>query len=92
MRDILVLIFAGILILGLACVLFGANGAWSIVLWSAFLLAAMLVENWRYRSAMAEEADDWEDTGESFIDPESNLPHKVMYSQKTGARKYVLSE
>lgn len=92
MREILTLVFAAALAASCIAVIRGESAAWPMVIWSAIFFFAMLTENWRYRNSAAAKAGDWVETDERFVDPESGVPLKVMYSPKTGERKYVPDE
>lgn len=88
-RCLLALAILGVLLsaLGLAS---GALPSLPALLWSLALLAALLLERWRYRApASAAPVDDgWGATGEKFIDPESGSVTTVFYNQRTGERRY----
>lgn len=53
------------------------------------LLAAVLCERWRYRSA--DDAGDamWQETAEQFIDPQTGTLTQVLYRPATAERRYV---
>lgn len=62
---------------------------WPFIFWGLLLVAAVLLERWRY--AHAPKADDgpWQETGERFVDPESGRVMSVWYSPDSGERRYV---
>jgi hypothetical protein len=82
--------FAIILTLvGIGCALAGAPGAFPLTFWGLVLMAAVLLERWRYaRTAKADERP-WQETGERFVDPESGRLMSVQYSPGSGERRYV---
>jgi len=79
---------AGLLALGLVLLLAGVPAGMPVALWSAVLLAAVLVERWRYRPRTSG-GGAWEDTPEQFIDPQSGAAMRVQFNPATGERRYV---
>jgi hypothetical protein len=83
------LVFAGLLSLaGLACLSAGLPQGWPMTIWGVVVLAAVLLERWRYRRA-ADHGGVWQETGERFVDPESGRLTKVLYDPGSGERRYV---
>jgi hypothetical protein len=87
------LVFACLLTLaGLACLSAGSMHAWPMTAWGVVLLAAVLLERWRYRQNDNLGSEGWQETGERFIDPESGQAMKVLYHPHSGERRYVPTE
>lgn len=90
MLRLALLCFAILLTLvGIGCTLAGAPGAFPLTFWGAVLVAAVLLERWRYARTMKANDGPWEETGERFIDPESGRLMSVHYSASSGERLYV---
>lgn len=90
MLRLLLLGFAVLLVLtGLVCTIAGADGAWPFTLWGLLLVAAVLLERWRYSHAPKADDGPWQETGERFVDPESGRVMSVWYSPDSGERRYV---
>ncbi|HXY22335.1 MAG TPA: hypothetical protein VEI29_06600 [Burkholderiaceae bacterium] len=88
LRRALLLVALAILAIGLGGLLLGAPSGPPMAIWGAVLLAAVLVERWRYRPSSPARPDTWQPTGERFIDPESGRPMQVLYNPSTGERRY----
>jgi len=87
-----VLVGIGILAFVLAVIAIVA-GAWSEASWLlgiglAFAVSP-LVERWRYKRDDTVVNAGWEDTGERFIDPETEILMMVYYDPQSGQRFYV---
>lgn len=52
------------------------------------LLAAVLLERWRYTRTVDRSRGNWQATGERFMDPASGRPMEVFYNPETGERDY----
>lgn len=82
--------FAIILTLvGVGCALAGAPGAFPFTFWGLVLVAAVLLERWRYARTVKGDEGPWQETGERFVDPESGRLMGVQYSPGSGERRYV---
>jgi len=88
LRRVLLLIALALLATGLGALLLGAPSGLPMTIWGAVLLAAVLLERWRYRPSGPAHPDAWQPTGERFIDPESGRPMRVLYNPSTGERRY----
>jgi hypothetical protein len=87
--------------LGLLLVLAGiviamASGAFVIfvphlILGGLFLLLGLAIERWRYKPLVYRPPDpNWTDTGERFIDPETNNLTAVYLDAMNGERHYIV--
>ncbi len=74
---------------GLICLSTGVGQGWPMTIWGCVLLAAVLLERWRYRQDGSAVAGEWQETGERFVDPETGQPTKVLYHAHSGERRYV---
>jgi hypothetical protein len=64
--------------------------AWRLGFLGLVLIAAVLVERWRYkRLGATHPGSDWIATAERFVDPESGKLVTVYYHPATGERQYV---
>jgi hypothetical protein len=82
------LVFAVLLTLaGLACLLTGAGPATPMTVWGSILLAAVLLERWRYQQHGHADGE-WQETGERFVDPETGQATRVLYHPRSGERRY----
>lgn len=52
------------------------------------LLAALLLERWRYTRTVNRSTGNWQATAERFIDPTSGRQIEVFYNPETGERDY----
>ena len=90
MLRLLLLGFAVLLVLaGLVCTIAGADGAWPFTLWGLLLVAAVLLERWRYSHTPKADDGPWQETGERFVDPESGRVMSVYKRPKNDKRRYV---
>ncbi|MEB0032798.1 hypothetical protein QN372_18780 [Undibacterium sp. RTI2.1] len=92
LRTTLLFIGSLMTITGLVFILAGNAHAWPLTLWGTILLAALLLEKWRYRpTATITDLDkgEWQKTDEEFIDPETGALTQVFYQAATGERRYV---
>jgi len=70
-----------------------APGLIVVVIDAGFVLAAVLVERYRYnRPLNAPPGEGWEATGETFIDPGTGEALRVYFQPSTGKRVYVRVE
>ena len=68
----------------------GASGLIALVFEAGFVLAAVLVERYRYNKPLdAAPGEGWEATGETFVDPGSGETVRVYFNPSTGKRAYV---
>ncbi len=74
---------------GAVCALFGLwpPGIYLLVE-GGVLLAALLLERWRYKGTGKRSAGHWQRTGERFVDPTSGKQMEVFYDPETGERDY----
>jgi hypothetical protein len=95
LRNAVIAISAGLLAIALFCFVTGATapGMISLILWPAFILAAVLFERRRYKAPLDEPpGEGWEATAETFIDPGSGEALRVYFNPATGKRAYVRVE
>ena len=52
------------------------------------LLAALLLERWRYTRPVNRSTGRWQFTGERFVEPTSGERLEVFYNPETGERDY----
>jgi hypothetical protein len=76
---------------GVACLLFRiAAPAYTLIIWGAILLAALIYERFRYKPLEQKSpGPGWERTSERFVDAESGKTVTVYLEPKTGERQYV---
>lgn len=87
-RALIVLGLAGLLG-GLVCALMGLwVPAIYLLVECAVLLAAVLLERWRYTRTVNRSTGAWQATGERFLDPSSSKLVEVFYNPETGERDY----
>jgi membrane protein implicated in regulation of membrane protease activity len=88
-----VLVFLGLAALGLGalCLLIGADPpAYTLLIWGAVLLAAIVYERFRYKPlASASPGSGWQRTSERFVDPDSGKTVTVYLQPSSGERQYV---
>jgi membrane protein implicated in regulation of membrane protease activity len=88
-----ILIGIAILYLAIGAILLIAGLSGWLVAWTVFeaciLLAALLLERWRYRPPINRRSGKWERTGERFVDPATGRVTEVFYNPDTGERDYV---
>jgi hypothetical protein len=54
------------------------------------LIVGLAIERWRYKPIMRRQPEpDWTDTGERFIDPETNVLTAVYLDAADGERHYI---
>ena len=87
----------GLLIFGLILTGFGAfllifrdsHSYQPFLLWGSVLVIAVLCERWRYRRNEHNNSAKWQQTGESFEDPETGQTVEVQYDPASGERRYI---
>jgi len=91
LRKVLVGLSLAALALGIVCLLFGADPpAFTLIIWGAILLAAVIYERFRYKPLeKIEPGQGWERTSERFVDAESGKTVTVYVEPKSGERQYV---
>ena len=57
--------------------------------WGVVILIAVGFERWRYSRSDLPNEDQWETTGERFIDPGNGKLVVVYHCNSTGERRYV---
>jgi hypothetical protein len=95
LRNAVIAVSAALLAIALFCFISGATapGLVSLILWPAFILAAVLFERRRYKAPLDEPpGEGWEVTAETFIDPGSGEALRVYFQPSTGKRVYVRVE
>ena len=64
--------------------------AYTLLIWGAILLAAVLYERFRYKPLeQAAPSDGWQRTSERFVDPDSGKTVTVYLQPGSGERQYV---
>lgn len=64
---------------------------WQLLFCGVVLVAALAFERWRYKPPRHEQPDPrWTDTGERFVDPESQRLTGVWFDPASGERHYLL--
>ena len=91
LRNVLLLIGLAALAIGALCLLVGADSpAYTLLIWGAILLAAVVYERFRYKPlARALPGPGWERTSERFVDSESGKLVTVYVQPQSGERQYV---
>jgi hypothetical protein len=65
------------------------RGVCPFAIWSGVIFVAIVIERWRYNAKPKIAQPDEVATGERFVDPETGVLMEVMYSSRTGERRYV---
>ena len=91
LRSVLVFLALAAIALGALCLITGHNPpAYTLLIWGAILLAAIVYERFRYKPlAQAAPRDGWERTTERFVDPDSGKTVTVYLQPGSGERQYV---
>ena len=91
LRSVLVFLGLAALALGALCLIIGADPpAYTLLIWGAVLLAAIVYERFRYKPlADAAPGADWQRTSERFVDPDSGKTVTVYLQPGSGERQYV---
>ncbi len=91
LRNVLLLLSLAALAIGVVCLLFGRDPpAYTLLIWGAILLAAVVYERFRYKPLERKlPGPGWERTSERFVDAESGKTVTVYVEPKTGERQYV---
>jgi len=64
--------------------------AYHLSLGGVLLLVAFAIERWRYKSILHRRPEpNWTDTGERFIDPETNKLTAVYFDAASSERHYI---
>lgn len=79
-------------LIGAAVLLFIVHVTLWLVLYLAvngfILVSAVLLERKRYRTVVDRTQEDWQPTGERFVDPTTERLMEVFYNTATGERDY----
>jgi hypothetical protein len=62
---------------------------WQLLAIGIPVLIGTLFERWRYRRAEHAVGNQWQRTGERFLDPATGEPIEVYFDPRTGERRYV---
>lgn len=91
LRSVLVFLGLAALALGALCLVIGADPpAYTLLIWGAILLAAIVYERFRYKPlAHSAPGADWQRTSERFVDPDSGKTVTVYLQPGSGERQYV---
>lgn len=91
LRNVLLLLSLVALGAGVLCLFTGANSpGFTLVIWGAILLGAVVYERFRYKPlSHREPGPGWERTSERFVDAESGKTVTVYVQSGTGERQYV---
>jgi hypothetical protein len=65
-----------------------ATGGIQTLIGGAVILLATLFERWRYNNTNASGGNDWQPTGERFVDPATGKNVEVLYDPHSGERRY----
>jgi hypothetical protein len=85
--GLLLLIAAVMLMIGGALALFLPQ----LVIGGLVLIVALAIERWRYKPVRSERPDPrWIDTGERFVDPETQRMTAVYFDPAGGERHYLV--
>jgi hypothetical protein len=91
LRSVLVLLSLAALAIGAFCLFVGADPpAYTLLIWGAMDLAAVLSERFRYKPLVsAAPGAGWQRTSERFVDPDSGKTVTVYLQPGSGERQYV---
>jgi hypothetical protein len=91
LRNVLLLLSLVALAIGVACLLLGIDPpAYTLLIWGAILLGAVVYERFRYKPLEHKlPGPGWERTTERFVDAETGKTVTVYLEPKTGERQYV---
>jgi hypothetical protein len=91
LRSVLLLLSLAALGVGAFCLIVGADPpAFTLLIWGAILLAAIVYERFRYKPlAASPPGAGWERTNERFVDPDSGRTVTVYLQPGSGERQYV---
>jgi len=91
LRSILMLLSLAALAIGALCLIMGADPpAYTLLIWGAILLAAVVYERFRYKPLTPlRPGPGWERTNERFVDAESGRTVTVYVEPRSGERQYV---
>ena len=91
LRSVLVFCALAALALGGLCLVMGVDPpAYTLLIWGAILLAAILYERFRYKPLVnAAPGAGWQRTSERFVDPDSGKTVTVYMQPGSGERQYV---
>jgi hypothetical protein len=91
LRSVLVLLSLAALAIGAFCLVIGADPpAFTLLIWGAILLGAIVYERFRYKPlTTASPGAGWQRTGERFVDPDSGKTVTVYLQPGSGERQYV---
>ncbi|MGH8145474.1 MAG: hypothetical protein ACREPY_03990 [Rhodanobacteraceae bacterium] len=61
-----------------------------LIIGGLFLVVGLAIERWRYKPVRVERPDPrWTDTGERFVDPETQVMTAVYFDPVSGERHYL---
>jgi len=91
---VIVYVLGGLLLLaGIAAVAFGGVMLVflpQLLIGGVLLIVGLAIERWRYKPIARERPDPrWTDTGERFVDPETQLLTAVYFDPANGERHYL---
>ncbi|HEY6578510.1 MAG TPA: hypothetical protein VIY09_04250 [Rhizomicrobium sp.] len=91
LRNVLMLLSLAALAIGAVCLILGADPpAYTLLIWGAILLAAVVYERFRYKPLEHRlPGPGWERTSERFVDAESGKTVTVYVEPRSGERQYV---
>ncbi|HEX3429775.1 MAG TPA: hypothetical protein VHT03_02720 [Rhizomicrobium sp.] len=91
LRSALLFLALAAMALGALCLVVGADPpAFTLFIWGAILLAAIVYERFRYKPlATASPGAGWQRTNERFVDPDSGKTVTVYLQPGSGERQYV---
>jgi hypothetical protein len=92
LRNLLLAVCLVLVAVGGGAWLAGSREFMPLFAWGSLVLLALLMERWRYRPkasvAARADAQNWQATGERFVDPDSGRLMQVYFHAKTGERRY----
>jgi len=90
LRTVVIAAAAILTCVGIGLIACGVHApGWQALSTGVIVLIGTLFERWRYRRIEEPPKDDWQRTGEQFIDPSTGDPVEVMFDPHTGERRYV---
>ncbi|HLY05064.1 MAG TPA: hypothetical protein VKR31_04890 [Rhizomicrobium sp.] len=91
LRSVLVFLALAAIALGALCLVTGHDPpAYTLLIWGAILLAAIVYERYRYKPLeQSAPRDGWQRTSERFVDPDTGKTVTVYLQPGSGERQYV---
>jgi hypothetical protein len=90
LRGFVIAVAAILMCAGIGLIACGVKApGWQALVIGGLILVGTLFERWRYRPIEQPAKEQWQRTGERFLDPSTGNPVDVMFDPRTGERRYV---